>query len=124
MFRRHRTRQGYQPDAGRIAPRDEAGRCAAHHDAALFLRQFFYRSHTQTSSRLFLVSTIIATANALSYYSKARFRIRTRNLQFQGGRFRRSIVSRIANRKPGAYEQFWAWIFPAWFIYVELEAIK
>ena len=62
--------------------------------------------------------------HALAYYSNARFRIKTRNLQFQGGRFRRSIISRIANAHPARYEQFWAWIFPAWFIHVELEAIK
>jgi len=60
----------------------------------------------------------------LSYYSKARYRIKSRKIQFKGSKFTRSIVSRIANRFPKSYEQRWAWIFPAWFIYIELEAIK
>ncbi|MDJ0734430.1 MAG: methyltransferase domain-containing protein [Nostocaceae cyanobacterium] len=60
----------------------------------------------------------------LSYYSKARYHIKTRHLQFQGGRFNRSIISRLANKYPQSYEQRWAWIFPAWYLYFELEAIK
>jgi SAM-dependent methyltransferase len=60
----------------------------------------------------------------LSYYSKARYQIKSRHIQFQGGRFNRSIVSRFANKYPHIYEQRWAWIFPAWYIYFELEAIK
>ena len=65
-----------------------------------------------------------STEHVLSYYSHARYRIRARHLQFQGGRFRRSIVSRLANAYPRSYEQFWTWIFPAWFLYFELEAVK
>ncbi len=60
----------------------------------------------------------------LSYYSKARYRIKSRHIQFQGGRFKRSIISRLANKFPKQYEQRWAWILPAWFLYFELEAIK
>ena len=62
--------------------------------------------------------------HSLSYYSDARFQIRTRHLQFQGGRFRRSVVSRIANAYPSYYERFWTWILPAWFLHFELEAVK
>jgi len=62
--------------------------------------------------------------HTLSYYSKARYHIRCRLLQFQGSRFNRSIVSRMANKFPKIYEERWAWIFPAWFLYFELEAIK
>ena len=62
--------------------------------------------------------------HSLSYYSKARYRIKFRHIQFQGGRFSRSIISRLANRFPKTYEQRWAWIFPAWYLYLELEAIK
>lgn len=62
--------------------------------------------------------------HSLSYYSKVRYRIKHRHIQFQGGRFNRSIVSRIANKFPSTYEQRWAWIFPAWFLAFELEAIK
>jgi SAM-dependent methyltransferase len=60
----------------------------------------------------------------LSYYSKARYRIRTRHIYFQGGRFNKSILRRLANKFPKTYEQRWAWIFPAWYMYFELEAIK
>jgi len=60
----------------------------------------------------------------LSYYSSAQFRIKARHLQFQGGRFNRSIISRIANQFPKTYEQRYAWLFPAWFLYFEIEAIK
>ena len=60
----------------------------------------------------------------LSYYSQARFRIRARRLQFQGNKFQKLMLSKIANRFPCSYEQKWAWIFPAWFLYFELEAVK
>jgi SAM-dependent methyltransferase len=60
----------------------------------------------------------------LDYYSSSRFRIKTRRMQFQGGRISRSVVSRLANRFPYAYEQRLAWMFPAWFLYFELEAVK
>lgn len=60
----------------------------------------------------------------LAYYSSSQYRIKYRHLQFQGGRFARSIVSRLANKFPQSYEQRWSWIFPAWFIHIELEAIK
>ena len=60
----------------------------------------------------------------LSYYSKARYRIKDRHIQFQGGRINRSIISRLANKFPNVYEQRWAWIVPAWFLVFELEAIN
>jgi len=60
----------------------------------------------------------------LSYYSDANFRIKHRHIQFQGSRFNRSIVSRFANNFPYNYEQRWAWMFPAWYLYFELEAIN
>lgn len=60
----------------------------------------------------------------LSYYSTARYRIKSRQIQFGGGRLMRSIVSRFANRFPKSYEERFAWMFPAWFLCFELEAIK
>jgi SAM-dependent methyltransferase len=60
----------------------------------------------------------------LDYYSNARFDLKTRHIQFNGGRFSRSIVSRLANRYPEEYEQRWAWLWPAWFLSFELEAVK
>lgn len=60
----------------------------------------------------------------LSYYSKARYKIKSRQIQFQGGKINRSIIGRLANKFPKSYEQRFAWILPAWFLYIELEAIK
>ncbi len=60
----------------------------------------------------------------LSYYSSGKYAIKNRHIQFQGGRISRSIISRLANRFPQTYEQRWTWIFPAWYLYFELEAIK
>ena len=34
------------------------------------------------------------------------------------------VVWRLANRYPGAYERHRAWMFPAWFVSVELKAVK
>jgi hypothetical protein len=34
------------------------------------------------------------------------------------------LVWRLANRYPGTYERRWAWIFPAWYLYFELEVQK
>jgi hypothetical protein len=34
------------------------------------------------------------------------------------------IVWRLANRFPRAYEERWAWIFPAWFVHAQLEVVK
>lgn len=60
----------------------------------------------------------------LAYYSSARFRIIGRRIHFGGGRLRRSVVARLANRLPHRYEQSWAWIFPAWYLEFRLQAVK
>lgn len=59
-----------------------------------------------------------------SYYAAAKYRVKSRRIQFGGGRLMRSVVSRFANRFPKSYEERFAWMFPAWFLYCELEAIK
>ena len=46
-------------------------------------------------------------SHSLSYYSQARYKIKNRHIQFQGGRINRSIISRLANRFPKTYEQRW-----------------
>jgi SAM-dependent methyltransferase len=61
--------------------------------------------------------------HALSHYSRARFRRRHTRISFYTSLVNR-VVFRLANRWPHAYERRWAWMFPAWFLYVELEAIK
>jgi hypothetical protein len=59
----------------------------------------------------------------LSYVTQARFRRRAVRIVFFP-RLVNTVVHRLANRFPLAYERHWAWIFPAWFLSVELEAVK
>lgn len=59
----------------------------------------------------------------LAFYSGARFRRRATRLFFHKSLTNRLLL-RIANRWPHRYEQRWAWIFPAWFLYFELEVMK
>ena len=59
----------------------------------------------------------------LGFYSPCRFRVVRSNLIFYAGPLNR-VVARLANRFPRAYERRWAWMFPAWFISVELQVLK
>ena len=59
----------------------------------------------------------------LAFYSKARFRRRSAQIVFYPSVMNK-VVHRLANRFPLKYEQRWAWIFPAWFLSLELEAVK
>lgn len=58
-----------------------------------------------------------------SFYTNVRFRTRRSQIVFRPSLANR-IVLRLANRWPEAYERRWAWVFPAWFLYFELEVIK
>lgn len=58
----------------------------------------------------------------LQYYSSARFRVRARRLHFHGAVLGR-ILSRFARAWPDTYETRLAWLFPAWFLYFELEKL-
>jgi SAM-dependent methyltransferase len=58
-----------------------------------------------------------------AFETRARFRRRATNIIFAPTLPNR-LVHRIANRYPEAYERRWAWVFPAWFLYVELEVLK
>lgn len=59
----------------------------------------------------------------LDYYADARFAIAERQIVFPQGLANR-LVSRLANRRPAAYEQRFAWMFPAWFLIFRLRAVK
>jgi len=61
--------------------------------------------------------------HALSYYSKARFRVRTARLAFKG-RLLGRLAFHLAQRWPAWYEDHLAWIVPGWFIYFELVAVQ
>jgi SAM-dependent methyltransferase len=61
--------------------------------------------------------------NDLAHYSAARYSRRHTRISFHTSVLNR-IVFRVANRWPHAYEHRWAWVFPAWFLYFELEVLK
>src|ERR1700749_708892 len=78
-----------------------------------------------THRRFFAYNTFeyFDEASELSYYTRARFRARSRNIVFMPSLVNK-LVWRLANRFPARYERSWAWIFPAWFLSVELEVLK
>jgi len=61
--------------------------------------------------------------HVLDFYSRARFRRQSTRISFYPGLVNR-LVFRLANRFPERYERRWAWMFPAWFLYYELEVVK
>jgi SAM-dependent methyltransferase len=61
--------------------------------------------------------------SAISFYTRARFRYRSRQLWFYPSLVNK-LIWRLARRFPAIYERRWAWIFPAWFLQIELEVVK
>ena len=61
--------------------------------------------------------------HTLAFYSSARFRPRTTRIIFHPSLVNK-LLWRLANRWPDRYEHRWAWMFPAWFLYFELEVLK
>jgi SAM-dependent methyltransferase len=57
------------------------------------------------------------------FYTGKRFRRRQAQIIFHPTLLNK-LIWRLANRYPQAYEQRWAWLFPAWFLNFELEVIK
>ena len=64
-----------------------------------------------------------STPHPLGHYSGSRFRRASGRIHFQPSLLNK-VVHRCANRWPDSYEQRWAWVFPAWFISLQLEVIK
>jgi SAM-dependent methyltransferase len=58
-----------------------------------------------------------------AFYTNKLFRRRLREIIFYPTSLNK-IVGRFANRWPRAYERRWAWMFPAFFLYFELEVVK
>ncbi|HEX8184965.1 MAG TPA: class I SAM-dependent methyltransferase [Blastocatellia bacterium] len=61
--------------------------------------------------------------NAKTFFTKASFKKIHSTLVFQPKR-KNMLARRIARRNPRFYEEHLAWIFPAWFMMFELEALK
>ena len=78
-----------------------------------------------THCRLFSYFTFdyFDPGHKFGFYSAARFKRVRAQIVFQPS-MTNTIVRRLANRRPFAYEQRWAWMFPAWFLSVDLEVIK
>lgn len=58
-----------------------------------------------------------------AFYTEKRFRRRQAQIIFHPTLVNK-LIWRMANRYPQAYEQRWAWLFPAWFLNFELEVLK
>lgn len=65
----------------------------------------------------------VTDGHDLSFYTRARFVERSCRIIFHPTIINK-LVWRLANRYPGEYERRWAWLFPAWFLSVELEVSK
>ena len=58
-----------------------------------------------------------------SFYSDRHFKRRANQILF-AHTWLNKLIHRLANRFPAEYERRWAWMFPAWFLYFELEVVK
>jgi SAM-dependent methyltransferase len=58
-----------------------------------------------------------------SFYTESHFRHRHSRIVFAPTLLNK-LVHRLANRYAAEYERRWAWMFPAWFLYFELEVVK
>ena len=58
-----------------------------------------------------------------NFYGSEGFKISQREIIFSPTLCNK-LVHRLANRWPVAYESRWAWIFPAWFLTVDLTVCK
>ena len=61
--------------------------------------------------------------NEFPFYTSVRFKRRASNIVFYPT-LRNKVIWRLANRWPARYERTWTWMFPAWFLYFELEVVK
>jgi SAM-dependent methyltransferase len=57
------------------------------------------------------------------HYTRCRFTYRSRQLVFLP-QLKNWAIRRIANRRPRFYERHLCWVFPAWFLALELEPVK
>jgi hypothetical protein len=61
--------------------------------------------------------------NEFGFYTDKHFRKLEGEIRFYPSLINK-IARRFARRWPTKYEQRWAWIFPAWFLYFKLEVLK
>ncbi len=61
--------------------------------------------------------------NEFGFYTDKHFRRVSREIVFYPTLMNR-VVLRMAKRWPTEYERRWAWMFPGWFLFFELEVVK
>jgi hypothetical protein len=61
--------------------------------------------------------------NEFAFYTTRRFRRRHSEIVFAKTLVNKAVW-RLAKRYPKQYEQRWAWMFPAWYLFFELEVVK
>ena len=61
--------------------------------------------------------------NEFPFYTTVRFRRQVAKIVFRET-LTGKVVWQMANRWPVAYEQRWAWIFPAWFLVLRTRGVK
>ena len=78
-----------------------------------------------THKRLFSALTFdyFTEGHPQNFYTTCRFRIERRQIVFRPTLLNK-LVWRLANRFPEGYENAWAWMFPAWFVSVEMTVVK
>jgi SAM-dependent methyltransferase len=65
----------------------------------------------------------VTAENEIQFYTAARFKKLASRMMFYPSLLNK-LVWRLANRYPAAYERRWVWMFPAWYLYFELEVQK
>jgi SAM-dependent methyltransferase len=78
-----------------------------------------------THKRFFALASFdyLTAGHPNNFYTRARFSRVGGSLVFRPGLLNK-VVWRLANRFPVAYEERWAWMFPAWFISISLRVEK
>lgn len=78
-----------------------------------------------THKRFFALGTFeyLTSWHPNNFYSRARFAPQKSQIIFRQT-YLNKLVWRLANRFPAAYEERWAWMFPAWFVDVTLTVDK
>ncbi|HEY8184908.1 MAG TPA: hypothetical protein VIF64_02500 [Pyrinomonadaceae bacterium] len=61
--------------------------------------------------------------NEIRFYTRALFKKISARMMFYPSLLNK-VVWRLANAYPASYERRWAWIFPAWYLYFELQVVK
>jgi SAM-dependent methyltransferase len=82
-----------------------------------------YLDPTHRHHLSYLTFDMFTQENEKTFFTAARFKKVSSSLVFHMN-LKNKLISRLANRYPEFYERHLCWVFPAWFIMIELEVIK